>query len=1266
MKRLVVAVFLLASSAAAALLVSPEKPSDAPVYVGAPSDQKDSALAVGGGVALTAWTDSRGGVYAARTDLTTHALLDLGGIRLSPGTRPAVAFDGTNFLVVFQASSTTDRYYDIVGVRVSPSGQVLDLSARVISGAAKSQTNASVAFTNGAYLVAWQDGRSGGTTDDLIMGARVLPDGTLQDPNGIVIAQAANSRGLPSVTAGAGNFFVAWGDGRTSGNSRIMGTRVTPAGVVLDTQGITISRAGASAWEPAAAFDGTRYWVAFREYSSAIVTARLETDGTVIDANGIQIYSQYVGDQRPNIACGGGQCVVAWTRDNIGDSVYFARLSSGGTLLTDRFSPGYLGSTPYFSSGFYPPGLAFDGTQFLASWPESYCFQGKTGCRQSDVYQRRIGLDGGFNDPAPLRLSSAANLQLMPAVAFNGTNHLVAWVDDRRDQYDIHAARFDSSGAILDPAGIAITQAADIQETPTVASLGTKFLVVWSDRRGANNYDIFATRVGEDGAVLDPSGLPISTASGDQKEPVVASDGTGWLVAWTDSRGGSSSDIYGARVSSTGQVLDPGGLPLAAGSNTEYSPGLSFDGTQYLLAWAGSSRWTIDYGVFASRLSTDGKVLDTPALRLADAYTDGEPVVASSQGRFLVAWRSTNVGSPGRILASPVPRLDGGALQVLSPGVAGNPAYSGQPALASDGTNILAVWEEGRVVYGADAPIMGRHVGSDGRLLDAAPFQVTTVPPPLGSGRVALALASSGGQKFLLAHTRFGEAPLGNTRVVVRTLSGLAKGQPCGGNYQCESGFCVDGVCCDGACGGNNIGDCQTCSKATGALADGTCGPAAKDTRCRAAASACDAPEVCDGASISCPADGFAADGTPCDDRSACTRSDSCAAGACKGSNPVVCQASDPCHAAGTCDPTTGACSNPNQADGTSCDDKNPCTKTDACLVGVCKGANPMTCSAMDDCHSAGTCDPTTGTCSNPTQPDGTACSDGSYCTRRDTCLAGKCEGGSPITCTAIDLCHDAGACDPATGYCSTPQKADGTACDDRNPCTRTDACQAGVCKGGNPVTCEPSDGCHWAGACNPRTGLCSGEAAKVDGTPCDDKNACTRSDACRAGACRGTAFVSCSAWDACHAVGVCDPLTGRCSNPVRPDGTTCDDKNSCTVGDSCRAGVCTGSAPGCPTPGECQEPATCGGAGPCTFKSRSDGTLCSLGVCQDGACVVHSGEDAGRAPPAPDAGRASGDDAGSAEGTPTPSGCGCRAAGSVTGLFMLPAVLALRKRRRR
>ncbi|MBZ5637409.1 MAG: Ig-like domain-containing protein [Acidobacteriia bacterium] len=139
------------------------------------------------------------------------------------------------------------------------------------------------------------------------------------------------------------------------------------------------------------------------------------------------------------------------------------------------------------------------------------------------------------------------------------------------------------------------------------------------------------------------------------------------------------------------------------------------------------------------------------------------------------------------------------------------------------------------------------------------------------------------------------------------------------------------------------------------------------------------------------------------------------------------------------------------------CDDGDPCTQ-DSCSAGVC-AHSPIVCVASDPCHLAGVCNPETGVCSNPAKADGSACDDGNACTRRDGCQSGVCTGADPVVCRALDPCHDVGICDPATRVCSNPAKADGAACDDRNACTANDVCTGGTC-GGTPGDTCPSFVC--------------------------------------------------------------------------------------------------------------------------------------------------------------------------------------------------------------
>lgn len=161
---------------------------------------------------------------------------------------------------------------------------------------------------------------------------------------------------------------------------------------------------------------------------------------------------------------------------------------------------------------------------------------------------------------------------------------------------------------------------------------------------------------------------------------------------------------------------------------------------------------------------------------------------------------------------------------------------------------------------------------------------------------------------------------------------------------------------------------------------------------------------------------------------------------------PSTCDDHNPC-TVDICNATTSfQCSNVAVANGTACNDGDACTTGDICLSGVCTAGTPRTCVATDQCHTAGTCASATGLCSNPPVADGSSCNDGNACTTGDTCQAGTCRSGSPKVCLALDQCHAAGTCAPATGLCSNPALPDGSVCDDGNRCSTGDACLAGAC----------------------------------------------------------------------------------------------------------------------------------------------------------------------------------------------------------------------------
>lgn len=425
------------------------------------------------------------------------------------------------------------------------------------------------------------------------------------------------------------------------------------------------------------------------------------------------------------------------------------------------------------------------------------------------------------------------------------------------------------------------------------------------------------------------------------------------------------------------------------------------------------------------------------------------------------------------------------------------------------------------------------------------------VPPPEGAvmdgsqfDQLARALATGTSRRRVLKRLVGGAAAGALALVGARSEVDAAHGRPAGAtclvDLHCASGFCDPRnrrcVCPPGqtACGGGCIPACRPLDQ-------------------------CHAAGVCEPATGQCT-NPPKPDGAPCDDGDACTRTDTCQAGVCEGTDPVLCTALDECHVAGTCNPSTGQCSNPNAADGTPCSDANACTSGDACHAGVCGGGSSPVCSTDNPCLEA-YCDPSGG-CQTGPKARGTACGDGDACTTGDACDgAGTCVPGAPIGCGMCLRCNATnGSCEPDPGQvgesCSPPGQPD--------RCFGGFACTAsGVCQGVNPVVCAASDQCHVAGVGDPGTGLCS-NPKKADGSACNDGNACTRTDTCRAGVCVGGNPVVCTAQGQCRVAGTCDPSTGTCSNPAAPDGTLCDDGDACTENNVCTDGACRGTPINC------------------------------------------------------------------------------------------------------
>ncbi|MDX9719723.1 MAG: hypothetical protein RBU37_03185, partial [Myxococcota bacterium] len=346
----------------------------------------------------------------------------------------------------------------------------------------------------------------------------------------------------------------------------------------------------------------------------------------------------------------------------------------------------------------------------------------------------------------------------------------------------------------------------------------------------------------------------------------------------------------------------------------------------------------------------------------------------------------------------------------------------------------------------------------------------------------------------------------------------------------------------------------------------------------------------------------LASDGTLCDDALFCTTGDQCVSGLCAGS-PVDCSSFDDQCNVGVCNVGSGICEAQARSDDTSCDDQDPCTSNDVCTSGSCAGLAIDCSSASDQCNE-GVCD-SNGDCIAVPLPNTTDCDDNDPCTITDLCNAGSCSG-TPKDCSALDgSCH-VGICNALSGDCESETLPDSSPCSDEDLCTQNDACSSGVCVG-ELVVCPASDNPCVPDACDPMDGLCKG-VPLPDGTECSDGDLCTLDDVCLSALCTGVAL-DCSGLDASCRQGVCNSTTGTCAELLLND-QGCDDDNACTDADTCVEGLCVGTPlpSGTDCGDACREGVCDALTGLCNAVDLPDGTQCD----DENACTQNTACSAG------------------------------------------------------
>ncbi|MBV9950343.1 MAG: hypothetical protein JO291_00220, partial [Acidimicrobiia bacterium] len=536
-----------------------------------------------------------------------------------------IAWNGTTFLWAKACTSTIELF------TITPSGAVTRRGT-VPTGAAR----VDLASAGGAFLVTYARGSSA-------YGWRISADG---EPIGdeLLMADAGTSGSNPVAAGAGGRYLVAWESQGAHGHEAVARTVQTNGvrGPVTDVndfdEGQTdIALAGRpnGTWEAA--------WTDTRDGDEAkdIVGTLVSASGEPADPFGTALAPQPGNQFRASLASGrGGSVVLAWSDDATGATINLTRTidvhgnANGVTSQPTR--------APF--SQLCPDAAAGNG-QYLVTWQEPRTIGG------TNLYARRFGADGSPRGGL-ITLSSAAADQTCPMAAWNGTNWLVVWTDQRTGNKDVYGALVYGNGAVTPTTGFAISARRSEQQSPAVAWNGTDFVVAWNDLRNGTQ-DIYAARVTPGRTVRDPNGIAVTTAAGPQQAPSVVSSGGRTLIAWSRPFVRIERRILRTDGTFTGPVVNQaaarGPFVATAASGTRFAVLYEADDAE-------AGEYAHDQVIDQIDASSGATVSSTPVDRVPENGTSDEGDVAYDGHRFVY---SSGVAREGSVASTELGTVTG-------------------------------------------------------------------------------------------------------------------------------------------------------------------------------------------------------------------------------------------------------------------------------------------------------------------------------------------------------------------------------------------------------------------------------------------------------------------------------------------------------------------------------------------------------------------------------------------------------------------------------
>jgi hypothetical protein len=520
-------------------------------------------------------------------------------------------------------------------------------------------------------------------------------------------------RGAASASDGH-DFLVAWVDAsrsRTYSYTRIYAARVTAAGQVLDPLGIRIPTLTASPNQINVVYLGNAYLICWNEgYASTNVTpplvgVRISTEGQLLDSTP-RVFADRALLKAGGVASNGNRAVIACN-------------GTGGSLMTivlDRDAN------------------IVDGPRTLTN---PFGASNETALTSSNGH--------GF---LVVRTFGTANFAIATALDANGTplstlqavtvpSGTIFGLASDGDSYvavvagagQISANHFGPGGEVLESSIFPLLQVFPALYYPTqqvfpgLVFTGDSYLFMDGDPSQKTLGLRRLTRTGQPTGVYSPIVKAATLSDSFWYAATLAFNGSSAFAGWVEPA--SHNESFNGSLIEVPSLAASAPAVIARAANTQITPGIASSGTNTAIVW------NEDDGVYAGRLTLDGRPLDGRGIKVGGVNV-AEPRIAFDGVNYIIGWNERDPANQYKSTIKMARFAPGNGMLLDPDGIAVTQKGYGSPALAPAPNGTLLAWSEGGYIV---ATILGR---------DLSRGLPVTVNPSEGGGNFSAAWNGSG------------------------------------------------------------------------------------------------------------------------------------------------------------------------------------------------------------------------------------------------------------------------------------------------------------------------------------------------------------------------------------------------------------------------------------------------------------------------------------------------------------------------------------------